>query len=354
MQKHTSVACRRRPSRPRSASSSSSGRSRGDDAERALGARGLEALERDGARTRRQQTVEPRARIAPVGTLLLASDRLRPTRRATRPTTSPRTRRPHGSATCSRRARGSHARSTSARATASRRCSPRPQRARRRDRRQPARARLHGAERRAQRLDNVETRNGSLFEPVAGERFDLITCNAPFVVSPERRWTYRDGWLEGDELSEQVVRETAAHLADGGFATLLASWLGRNSTRRTSALGVGRRHRLRRVDPAGRRGVAARARGTLERAPRRRPRGVPRRDQPLGGVPARISGRGRDGGRDSAPPPRRAQHGAHRRGRRGSSSTRPTIRSGARSPHARRSTGTTCSTRGSSRSRRCA
>ena len=64
---------------------------------------------------------------------------------------------------------------------------------------------------------------------MAGERFDLIVCNPPFVVSPERRWTYRDGWLEGDELSAQVVRETPEHLADGGFATILASWLGGNA-----------------------------------------------------------------------------------------------------------------------------
>jgi methylase of polypeptide subunit release factors len=74
-------------------------------------------------------------------------------------------------------------------------------------------------------IDNVETRLGSLFEPVAGETFDLITCNAPYVISPERRWQYRDGGLPGDQLSERVVREAAQHLADGGHATVLVSWL---------------------------------------------------------------------------------------------------------------------------------
>src|SRR5206468_2918889 len=39
-------------------------------------------------------------------------------------------------------------------------------------------------------VTNVECRFGSLFEPVAGETFDLITCNAPYVVSPESRWAY--------------------------------------------------------------------------------------------------------------------------------------------------------------------
>lgn len=74
-------------------------------------------------------------------------------------------------------------------------------------------------------LANVECRRGSLFEPVAGETFDLITCNAPYVVSPERRWTYRDAGGDADEVSELVVRESAAHLADEGFATMLVSWV---------------------------------------------------------------------------------------------------------------------------------
>jgi methylase of polypeptide subunit release factors len=74
-------------------------------------------------------------------------------------------------------------------------------------------------------VSNVELRGGSLFEPVAGETFDLVTCNAPYVVSPEDRWAYRDSGFEADEFSARVVREAAAHLADGGYATLLVSWL---------------------------------------------------------------------------------------------------------------------------------
>jgi methylase of polypeptide subunit release factors len=74
-------------------------------------------------------------------------------------------------------------------------------------------------------VTNVECRHGSLFEPVAGETFDLITCNAPYVVSPENRWAYRDSGLEADDFSARVVRAAAAHLVDGGYATLLVSWL---------------------------------------------------------------------------------------------------------------------------------
>ena len=75
-------------------------------------------------------------------------------------------------------------------------------------------------------IDNLEVRLGSLFEPVAGETFDLITCNAPYVVSPEDRWQYRDAaGFEADQLSQTVVTGAAQHLNDDGFACMLVSWL---------------------------------------------------------------------------------------------------------------------------------
>lgn len=75
-------------------------------------------------------------------------------------------------------------------------------------------------------FENVEVRLGSLFEAVAGERFDLITCNPPYVVSPESRWAYRDSGLQGDEISRRVLLAAADHLDDGGYVTMLASWVG--------------------------------------------------------------------------------------------------------------------------------
>src|SRR5438874_8027568 len=74
-------------------------------------------------------------------------------------------------------------------------------------------------------LANIECRQGSLFEPVEGETFDLITCNAPYVVSPERRWVYRDSEFSEDEVSERVILAAAEHLTEGGYAAMLVSWL---------------------------------------------------------------------------------------------------------------------------------
>lgn len=79
-------------------------------------------------------------------------------------------------------------------------------------------ARLNGL------ADVVDLRRGSLFEPVDGERFDLIATNPPFVVSPGGTHVYRDGGLPGDEISRRVVVDGAAHLADGGLLQSLANW----------------------------------------------------------------------------------------------------------------------------------
>jgi protein-L-isoaspartate O-methyltransferase len=79
-------------------------------------------------------------------------------------------------------------------------------------------ARLNG-------ITNIEFREGDLFEPVAGERFDLVVCNAPYVVSPDTRYAFRDGGVSSDGFSERLVREAPEHLAEGGFAHLLIGWL---------------------------------------------------------------------------------------------------------------------------------
>jgi Methyltransferase small domain len=72
---------------------------------------------------------------------------------------------------------------------------------------------------------NLHCREGSWFGPVAGERFDVIACNPPYVISPDATYTYRDGGLPRDGVCRRVVREAAQHLADGGFATVLCNWI---------------------------------------------------------------------------------------------------------------------------------
>ncbi|MDQ4086095.1 MAG: methyltransferase [Actinomycetota bacterium] len=72
----------------------------------------------------------------------------------------------------------------------------------------------------------VDLREGGLFEPVAGERFDLVTANPPFVVSPggAERLVYRDSGLPGDELVRRIVATVHQHLNPGGWCQMLANW----------------------------------------------------------------------------------------------------------------------------------
>jgi hypothetical protein len=80
-------------------------------------------------------------------------------------------------------------------------------------------------------VDTIETSQGSFFEPVAGEPFDLIVSNPPFMVSPDARFIFRDSGLRGDEVCREVVRGAAASLNDGGFATVLCNWVSAEAER---------------------------------------------------------------------------------------------------------------------------
>jgi hypothetical protein len=73
-------------------------------------------------------------------------------------------------------------------------------------------------------LDNVETLHGSLLEPVRGERFGLVACNPPYVISPDTEFLYRDAGLRGDELCRRLLDELPDVLADDGYATLQGNW----------------------------------------------------------------------------------------------------------------------------------
>ena len=81
----------------------------------------------------------------------------------------------------------------------------------------------------ANRIDNVELRQGPWFEPVADERFDRIVANPPFVVGlPEVGHVYRDSGLSLDGATELVVGQAPAHLAEGATACILGAWVHRS------------------------------------------------------------------------------------------------------------------------------
>lgn len=77
-------------------------------------------------------------------------------------------------------------------------------------------------------VDAVDTRLGSLFDPVAGELFDRVVSNPPFVITPRVEgvpaYEYRDGGMAGDDLVAAFVTGVGAVLAPGGVAQLLGNW----------------------------------------------------------------------------------------------------------------------------------
>ncbi|MHC5795701.1 DUF7059 domain-containing protein [Lacisediminihabitans sp. FW035] len=77
-------------------------------------------------------------------------------------------------------------------------------------------------------IRNIEFRLGSLFDPVAGERFGQIVSNPPFVITPRTEgvpsYEYRDGGMVGDALVASVISGLGEHLEQGGIAQLLGNW----------------------------------------------------------------------------------------------------------------------------------
>jgi hypothetical protein len=75
------------------------------------------------------------------------------------------------------------------------------------------------------KVADADARIGSGFEPVAGERFDLVVSNPPFVISPRGRFTYRESGAEADAFCRELVLGAPRHLNPGGHCQILANWL---------------------------------------------------------------------------------------------------------------------------------
>ena len=78
-------------------------------------------------------------------------------------------------------------------------------------------ARLNG-------IDNIEFAVGSIFEPVRGRKFDLITANPPCILGPASRYSFRDSGRDLDDFCRQIITEAPDFLSEGGIFQCTLEW----------------------------------------------------------------------------------------------------------------------------------
>ena len=79
-------------------------------------------------------------------------------------------------------------------------------------------ARLNG-------LGNVSCVAGDRFAAVAGQQFDHIVCNPPFVLAPAAEFVFRDNPLPLDAFVEGLARDAPGHLNPGGYFQMICEWV---------------------------------------------------------------------------------------------------------------------------------
>ena len=70
----------------------------------------------------------------------------------------------------------------------------------------------------------IEVREGNLFEPVQGERFDVVLFNPPYYRGTPRNAL--DGAFRAEDVMERFVAGLPGHLAAGGHALVVLSSTG--------------------------------------------------------------------------------------------------------------------------------
>lgn len=91
-------------------------------------------------------------------------------------------------------------------------------------------------------IENIEFRQGDLFEPVKGEKFDYIIANPPFVPMPDhlKAALHSKGGLDGLNLVRRILEQVENYLKPGGIMQLYSLTLGTQET--TILEGILRKH----------------------------------------------------------------------------------------------------------------
>jgi SAM-dependent methyltransferase len=74
-------------------------------------------------------------------------------------------------------------------------------------------------------LDNVQAVCGDLYQPLAGQTFDMIVAHPPYVPATEQRFIFRDGGEDGEQITRRIITGLPEFLRPGGrmYCTCLAT-----------------------------------------------------------------------------------------------------------------------------------
>ena len=66
-------------------------------------------------------------------------------------------------------------------------------------------------------LPNFTAVEGDLYAPLSGKTFDVITAHPPYVPAESTEMVYRDGGVDGEQVTRRVIGGLAEHLNPGGL-----------------------------------------------------------------------------------------------------------------------------------------
>lgn len=73
--------------------------------------------------------------------------------------------------------------------------------------------------------DNLRAVTGDLFAALAGQRFDLILANPPFIISPDAVTTFRYSPFELDGFVQKMLAQACEYLEEGGTLQTICEWV---------------------------------------------------------------------------------------------------------------------------------
>ena len=66
-------------------------------------------------------------------------------------------------------------------------------------------------------IDNFAAVQGDLYQPVAGQTFDVISAHPPYVPAQETEMVFRDGGADGEQITRRIVAGLSDALRPGGL-----------------------------------------------------------------------------------------------------------------------------------------